>query len=99
MSGLPFPRRDALSSGRSAGSFPEQRLVIEPRERNEAKNHPLLDSDKDDSDEDDNGASKRVKAVLMRGMKMITLTLVIETSRLMSFLRSSMTKKKLRGQP
>ena len=69
------------------------------RERNEAKNHPLLDSDNDDSDEDDNGASKRVKAVLMRGMKMITLTLVIETSRLMSFLRSSMTKKKLRDQP
>ena len=28
------------------------------RERNEAKNHPLLDSDIDDSDEDDNGGSK-----------------------------------------
>ena len=30
---------------------------------------------------------------------MITLTLVIETNRVMSFLHSSMTKKKLRGQP
>ena len=30
---------------------------------------------------------------------MIALTLVIETNRVMSFLHSSMTKKKLRGQP
>ena len=28
------------------------------RERDEAENEPLLDSDNDDSDEDDNGGSK-----------------------------------------
>ena len=39
------------------------------------------------------------KAAVMRRMKMIALTLVIETNRVMSFLHSSMTKKKLRGQP
>ena len=38
------------------------------------------------------------KAAVMRRMKMIALTLVIETNRVMSFLHSSMTKK-LRGQP
>ena len=39
------------------------------------------------------------KAAVMRRIKMIALTLVIETNRVMSFLHSSMTKKKLRGQP
>ena len=47
------------------------------REREEAENEPLLDRDNDDSDEDYNGDSK---AALMRRMKMVTLTLVIETS-------------------
>ena len=41
----------------------------------------------------------KAKAAVMRRMKMIALTLVIETDRVMSFLHSSMTKKKLRGQP
>ena len=59
------------------------------KERDEAENEPLLDSDNYDSDEDDNGGR----------MKMIALTLVVETNRVMSFLPSSMTKKKLRGQP
>ena len=39
------------------------------------------------------------KAAVMRRMKLITLTLVIETNQVMSFLPSSMSKKKLRGQP
>ena len=39
------------------------------------------------------------KAAVMRRMKMIALTLAIETNRVISFLHSSMTKKKLRGQP
>ena len=41
----------------------------------------------------------KAKAAVMRKMKMIALTLVIETNRVMSFSHSSMTKKKLRGQP
>ena len=44
-------------------------------------------------------ATVEAKAAVMRRMKMIALTLVIETNRVMSFLPSSMTKKKLRGQP
>ena len=59
------------------------------RERNEAVNEPLENSDNDRSDEDDNGGRRR----------MITFTLVIETNQEMPFLPSSMTKKKLRGQP
>ena len=31
MSGLPSPRREKRVQGRSAGSFPEERLTIEPR--------------------------------------------------------------------
>ena len=69
------------------------------RERDEAKNEPLLDSDNDDSDEDDNGASKSSADEENEDDYIDLLTLVTETSRVMSFLRSSMTKKKLRGQP
>ena len=68
------------------------------RERNEAENEPLLnsDTDEDDTDEED---KREAKVAVTRRMKMITLTLVIETNQVMSFLPSSMTKKKLRGQP
>ena len=57
----------------------------------------MLDSDNDDSDR--KTTTVEAKAALMRRLKIITLTLVIETNREMSFLPSSLTKKKLRGQP
>ena len=40
VSGLPSPRR-TVSSGRSAGSFLEQRLVIEPKSYFEGGSHEL----------------------------------------------------------
>ena len=63
-------------------------------ERNwdEAENEPLLDSDNDDSDVQ--RRQVKAKAAVTRRMKMITLTLVIETNRVMSVLPSSMTKMK-----
>ena len=53
-------------------------------ERDEVENEPLIESDNDDSGENDNGGSK---------------SSANEESLGLSFLCSSMTKKQLRGQP
>ena len=63
------------------------------RDREDAENEPFLDSD---NDSDERTTAVEAKAAMMRRMKMITLTLVIETNLVMSSLPSSMTKK-LRG--
>ncbi|PFX21948.1 hypothetical protein AWC38_SpisGene13542 [Stylophora pistillata] len=78
---------------------PEGTDLLQTRmgERDEAENEPLLDSDNDGSGEDDNSGPE-AEVTVMRRMKLITLTLVIDTNQVMSFLPSSMTKK-LRGQP
>ena len=78
---------------------PEGTDLLQKRmgERDAAENEPLLDSDSDGSVEDDT-CGPEAEVTVMRRMKMITLTLVIETNQVMSFLPSSIMKK-LRGQP
>ena len=68
------------------------------RERDEAENEPLLDSDNDDSDEDENGGSKSsadeenendyIDSGDRDELRVVILAFI-----------SSVTKKKLRGQP